>query len=78
MIVILNLYRNAVLGEEIHQDAFCEGDYKRRCKTGQPAKVYQGRFFPVSDESMDFETDKITLFDGRQSNNTINFDVFLN
>jgi len=78
MHLVINLYRNAVHGEEIHQDAFCEGDWTTTTTINKKAKVYQGRFYPISTESIDFSTEKITSFDGRQSDRTIEYDVFLN
>lgn len=78
MIVILNLYRNAVVVDEMSLRDFIGRNWNT-CKTiNRDPKAYQGRFFPVTRESMDFDTDLITLFDGSSSTNTINVDIFLN
>ncbi len=78
MIVILNLYRNAVIADEVSMADFRGGDWRACTKLNRDSRVYQGRFFPISNESMDFETDLITGFNGRPSDKTINLDIFLN
>ena len=78
MIVILNCFRNAYHLDEIHQDAFCEGDWRKCMEVKVGGDITKGRFYPISNESIDFATDRITSFDGQPSNRTIEYNVFLN
>lgn len=82
MIVIMDMFRSLVRSEEISQDQFNEynsfGDFK--CDISVPGMdIYSGPFYPISEESMDFETDRIFAPDGTQRDDiTIFVPVFLN
>ena len=80
--MIMDIFRSLVRSEEISQDKFNEynsfGSFE--CNISVLGMgLYSAPFYPISEESMDFATDKIFAPDGTQRDDiTIYVPVFLN